>query len=259
MDQSLTFHPSLKLKIYRSCWELGRVVPVILTAAIAAGVLSVLDMLAIDAGYPAAAVVEPPVPWPRRVPSQPNGCSWAASVPGNTRCEFVHLAQRDRGHLHRNGHRTLVRRVGRSRHTRAGVVATCTRCPDRIRRLPRGRGECVAGARVRVDVVLAVASGEQSDLSDPLRCMSWRPRRRTAGRHVHRKARDLAGGDGAMHGRGKGDGMSAYSEGPEHPEGSGPSVFRATGRDRPAGPARGAALGRRRGRRGRCGRRRWFR
>ncbi len=57
MDQSLTFHPSLKLKIYRSCWELGRVVPVILTAAIAAGVLSFLDMLAIDAGYPAAAVV----------------------------------------------------------------------------------------------------------------------------------------------------------------------------------------------------------
>jgi non-ribosomal peptide synthetase-like protein len=56
MDQSLTFNPSRKLKIYRSCWELGRAVPVILTAAIAAAVLAVLDAITIHAGYLAAAL-----------------------------------------------------------------------------------------------------------------------------------------------------------------------------------------------------------
>ena len=56
MDQSLTFNPSQKLKIYRSCWELGRAVPVILTAGIATAVLSVLDLIATQAGYLAAAL-----------------------------------------------------------------------------------------------------------------------------------------------------------------------------------------------------------
>jgi non-ribosomal peptide synthetase-like protein len=55
MDQSLTFNPPLRLKVYRSCWELGRAVPVVLTAFIAAGVLAVLDLLAADDGYLVAA------------------------------------------------------------------------------------------------------------------------------------------------------------------------------------------------------------
>jgi len=57
MDQSLTFNPPLRLKIYRSCWELGRAVPVILTAAIAAGVLTVLDLIATRGGYLTAALL----------------------------------------------------------------------------------------------------------------------------------------------------------------------------------------------------------
>ncbi|MGM7774460.1 Pls/PosA family non-ribosomal peptide synthetase [Arthrobacter sp. KNU-44] len=57
MDQALTFNPSLRLKVYRSCWELGRGAPVILTAAIAAGILAVLDLLAVHAGYLAAALL----------------------------------------------------------------------------------------------------------------------------------------------------------------------------------------------------------
>ncbi|MHA7263749.1 Pls/PosA family non-ribosomal peptide synthetase [Arthrobacter sp. TMN-37] len=61
MDQSLTFNPSLRLKIYRSCWELGRAVPVILTTAIAAGILAVLDLIAASNGYPAAALLGPVV------------------------------------------------------------------------------------------------------------------------------------------------------------------------------------------------------
>lgn len=57
MDQSLTFNPSRRLKVYRSCWELGRAVPVILTAAIAAGVLAVLDLIATLDGYLVAALL----------------------------------------------------------------------------------------------------------------------------------------------------------------------------------------------------------
>lgn len=58
MDQSLTLNPSRKtLQIYRSCWERGRAVPVIVTAAIAAGVLAVLDLPATQDGYLAAALL----------------------------------------------------------------------------------------------------------------------------------------------------------------------------------------------------------
>ncbi len=57
MDRSLTFNPSPRLKIYRSCWELGRGVPVILTAAIAAGILAVLDLIASRNGYLTAALL----------------------------------------------------------------------------------------------------------------------------------------------------------------------------------------------------------
>jgi non-ribosomal peptide synthetase-like protein len=59
MDQSLTFNPPLRLKIYRSCWEMGRALPVALTAGIAAGVLAVMDMVAVQAGYLAAALLGP--------------------------------------------------------------------------------------------------------------------------------------------------------------------------------------------------------
>ena len=57
MDQSLTFNPPLRLKLYRSCWELGRAVPVVLTAAIAASVLAVLDLLAHSYGHVVAALL----------------------------------------------------------------------------------------------------------------------------------------------------------------------------------------------------------
>ncbi|WP_375164806.1 Pls/PosA family non-ribosomal peptide synthetase, partial [Arthrobacter sp.] len=61
MDQSLTFNPPLRLKIYRACWELCRAVPVVLTVAIAVAVLLVLDWLAGYAGYVAAALLGAPV------------------------------------------------------------------------------------------------------------------------------------------------------------------------------------------------------
>lgn len=57
VDQSLTFNPPLRLKIYRSCWELCRALPVILTAAIAVCILVILDWVAVHAGYPAAALL----------------------------------------------------------------------------------------------------------------------------------------------------------------------------------------------------------
>lgn len=61
IDESLTFNPSLALKIYRACWELGRAVPVVLTGGIAAAILAVLDQIAGQAGYAAAALLGPAV------------------------------------------------------------------------------------------------------------------------------------------------------------------------------------------------------
>ncbi|MFJ5961893.1 Pls/PosA family non-ribosomal peptide synthetase [Pseudarthrobacter oxydans] len=61
VDQSLTYDPPLRLKIYRSCWELCRAVPVILTAGIAVALLAVLDWVAGTAGYAAAALLGAPV------------------------------------------------------------------------------------------------------------------------------------------------------------------------------------------------------
>lgn len=61
VDQSLTFNPPLRLKIYRGLWELCRAVPVVLTAAIAIGILVVLDWVAGSAGYSAAALLGAPV------------------------------------------------------------------------------------------------------------------------------------------------------------------------------------------------------
>ncbi|WP_309108475.1 Pls/PosA family non-ribosomal peptide synthetase [Arthrobacter sp.] len=49
-DQTLTFDPPLRLKIFRACWELCRAIPVVLTVGIAAGVLLALDLLAGSAG-----------------------------------------------------------------------------------------------------------------------------------------------------------------------------------------------------------------
>lgn len=57
-DQTLTFDPPLRLKIFRACWELCRAIPVVLTVGIAAGVLVALDLLAGSAGgYAAAALL----------------------------------------------------------------------------------------------------------------------------------------------------------------------------------------------------------
>ncbi|MET1088162.1 MAG: Pls/PosA family non-ribosomal peptide synthetase [Arthrobacter sp.] len=61
VDQSLTFDPPLRLKIYRACWELCRALPVVLTAAIAVAILVVLDWVASYAGYAAAALLGAPI------------------------------------------------------------------------------------------------------------------------------------------------------------------------------------------------------
>ncbi|MFC0458625.1 Pls/PosA family non-ribosomal peptide synthetase [Arthrobacter liuii] len=61
VDQSLTYKPPLRLKIYRACWELCRAVPVVLTAAIAVGILVALDWIASYAGYGIAALLGAPV------------------------------------------------------------------------------------------------------------------------------------------------------------------------------------------------------
>ncbi|MGP0223777.1 Pls/PosA family non-ribosomal peptide synthetase [Paenarthrobacter sp. NCHU4564] len=56
-DQSRTFQPPLRLKAARALWELCRLVPVILTVAIAAGVMLALDWLARGWGYWMAAIL----------------------------------------------------------------------------------------------------------------------------------------------------------------------------------------------------------
>jgi len=56
-DQTRTFQPPPKLKIARALWELCRLVPVILTVAIAVGVMLVLDWLARGWGYWIAAIL----------------------------------------------------------------------------------------------------------------------------------------------------------------------------------------------------------
>ncbi|UZX04671.1 amino acid adenylation domain-containing protein [Arthrobacter sp. CDRTa11] len=57
-DQTLTFDPPLRLKLFRACWELCRAIPVFLTVGIAAGVLLALDLLAgSTGGYITAALL----------------------------------------------------------------------------------------------------------------------------------------------------------------------------------------------------------
>ncbi|MEE2521867.1 Pls/PosA family non-ribosomal peptide synthetase [Pseudarthrobacter sp. J75] len=56
-DSSLTYKPPTKLKVARSLWELCRFVPVVLTVAIAAGVMLAADAIAATAGYWAAAAL----------------------------------------------------------------------------------------------------------------------------------------------------------------------------------------------------------
>ena len=56
-DQSRTFQPPRRLKAARAFWELCRVVPVILTVAIAAGALVIFDALALWAGHAVAALL----------------------------------------------------------------------------------------------------------------------------------------------------------------------------------------------------------
>lgn len=56
-DQSRTFQPPARLKVARALWEVCRVLPVILTVAIAAGVMLALEVLARSWGYWAAALL----------------------------------------------------------------------------------------------------------------------------------------------------------------------------------------------------------
>ncbi|MGA7203639.1 MAG: Pls/PosA family non-ribosomal peptide synthetase [Specibacter sp.] len=56
-DESLTFDPPLRLKIARGLWETCRLVPMVLTVAIAAAVLWVFDAVALIDGYWLAAVL----------------------------------------------------------------------------------------------------------------------------------------------------------------------------------------------------------
>ncbi|TDG01209.1 MULTISPECIES: Pls/PosA family non-ribosomal peptide synthetase [Arthrobacter] len=56
-DQSLTFNPPWGLKTKRALWELCRLVPVILTVAIAVGIMLVLDWIASETSYWLAAVL----------------------------------------------------------------------------------------------------------------------------------------------------------------------------------------------------------
>ncbi|MFC8040537.1 Pls/PosA family non-ribosomal peptide synthetase [Paenarthrobacter sp. NPDC057355] len=56
-DQSRTFQPPFKLKLARALWELCRLVPVVLTVAIAVAVMVVLDFIARGWGYWIAALL----------------------------------------------------------------------------------------------------------------------------------------------------------------------------------------------------------
>ncbi|NKX52085.1 amino acid adenylation protein, partial [Arthrobacter deserti] len=55
-DQALTYAPPARLKVARALWELCRFVPVTVTAAIALGVLALLDRIALSHGYLPAAL-----------------------------------------------------------------------------------------------------------------------------------------------------------------------------------------------------------
>ncbi len=56
-DDSLTYAPPLRLKFARALWELCRFVPVVITVGVAALVLALLDVLATEYGYLAAALL----------------------------------------------------------------------------------------------------------------------------------------------------------------------------------------------------------
>ncbi len=56
-DNTRTFQPPLRLKLARAAWELCRFIPVVLTVALAAGVMLGFDWLATVAGYAAAALL----------------------------------------------------------------------------------------------------------------------------------------------------------------------------------------------------------
>jgi non-ribosomal peptide synthetase-like protein len=57
IDQSLTFNPSPALKARRAVWEACRAVPVVLTVAMAVGVMAALDLLTARFGYAVAALL----------------------------------------------------------------------------------------------------------------------------------------------------------------------------------------------------------
>lgn len=56
-DESLTFAPPLRLKVARALWESCRLIPTVLSVAIAAAVMAVFDAVALASGYWLAALV----------------------------------------------------------------------------------------------------------------------------------------------------------------------------------------------------------
>ncbi len=119
-DDTRTFQPPARLKLARALWELCRFVPVVLTVAVAAGVLVALDWLAGTFNYAVAALLGGVVVLLAGAAAAgsavvASGCWWADPRRRAPALELLHLAERGGGHLHRDGQRPLVR-AGRVRH-----------------------------------------------------------------------------------------------------------------------------------------------
>ena len=137
-DDERTFAPPLRLKVIRGLVELCRIVPVMVTVAIATSVLIALQWLVglvglagaaalggvvlTTAGAVAAAVTTAGEVGRRR----PHRCRRAPAV------ELVRLAQRGRRHVRGDGRRPVVR-VDGDRHARHQRLAAQPRGPDRAR------------------------------------------------------------------------------------------------------------------------------
>ena len=105
-DDTRTYQPPRKLKVARTLWELCRFVPVMLTVAIAVGVMLAFDAMATISNYGVAAVLGGVVILAGRGHgrSQCRGGQMAAGgphPPGRAPAlELLHLAERSGGHLH---------------------------------------------------------------------------------------------------------------------------------------------------------------
>ena len=141
-DDTRTYQPPRKLKVARALWELCRFVPVMLTVAIAVGVL-----LAFDCARDRLQLRNRRRPGRGGDPAgrghgrgQRRRGEMAAGGPHPARrasaVELLHLAQRGGGHLHRDGQRPVVR-ARCHRDPGAGLVAAGTRRENRRRHLVR--------------------------------------------------------------------------------------------------------------------------